>query len=145
MAKNRSNPLAYRLVTFCFWKTVSLCGFHKRRNGYIHFDIVIFSVYLCISLTLPGRRPDLPDTHLDWAKLLKVRNHVSENVIMWYSLILSKTPLRIPDSYDAKLTKMCNLWTFWPVIQLITHLAQLEKISRYSPLFLVLSFSLVLC
>ena len=30
--------------------------------------------------------------------------------------------LRIPDSYDAKITKKCNLWTFWPVIQLINHL-----------------------
>ncbi len=27
--------------------------------------------------------------------------------------------LRIPDSYDAKIAKNCNLWTFWPVIQLI--------------------------
>ncbi len=27
--------------------------------------------------------------------------------------------LRIPDSYGAKI---CNFWTFWPVIQLINHL-----------------------
>ena len=26
--------------------------------------------------------------------------------------------LRIPDSYGAKIAKNCNLWTFWPVIQL---------------------------
>ena len=24
--------------------------------------------------------------------------------------------LRIPDSYDAKIAKICNFWTFWPVI-----------------------------
>ena len=24
--------------------------------------------------------------------------------------------LRIPDSYDAKIAKVCSLWTFWPVI-----------------------------
>ena len=24
--------------------------------------------------------------------------------------------LRIPDSYDAKIAKICNLWTFWSVI-----------------------------
>ncbi len=30
--------------------------------------------------------------------------------------------LRIPDSYDAKIAKICNLWTFWPVIQSINHL-----------------------
>ncbi len=27
--------------------------------------------------------------------------------------------LRLPDSYDAKVAKICNLWTFWPVIQSI--------------------------
>ena len=27
--------------------------------------------------------------------------------------------LRIPDSYDAKIAKIYNLWTLWPVIQLI--------------------------
>ncbi len=27
--------------------------------------------------------------------------------------------LRIPDSYDAKIAKICDFWTFWPVIQLI--------------------------
>ncbi len=28
-------------------------------------------------------------------------------------------PLRIPDSYHAKVAKIYNLWTLWPVIQLI--------------------------
>ncbi len=27
--------------------------------------------------------------------------------------------LRIPDSYNAKIAKICNLWTLWPVIQLM--------------------------
>ena len=26
--------------------------------------------------------------------------------------------LRIPDNYDAKIAKICNLWTFWLVLQL---------------------------
>ncbi len=30
--------------------------------------------------------------------------------------------LRILDSYDAKIIKICNFWTFWPVIQLISPL-----------------------
>ncbi len=30
--------------------------------------------------------------------------------------------LRIPDSYDAKIAKISNLWTFWPLIQVINHL-----------------------
>ncbi len=34
--------------------------------------------------------------------------------------------LRIPDSYDAKIVKICNLWTFWPVIQLISPLFKIR-------------------
>ncbi len=30
--------------------------------------------------------------------------------------------LRIPDSYDAKIAKICNLWTLCPVIQPIHNL-----------------------
>ncbi len=30
--------------------------------------------------------------------------------------------LRIPDSYDAKIAEICNLWTFWPAIQLTNRL-----------------------
>ncbi len=30
--------------------------------------------------------------------------------------------LRILASYEAKIAKICNFWTFWPVIQLINHL-----------------------
>ncbi len=36
------------------------------------------------------------------------------------SLRHSSRYLRIPDSYDAKIAKICNCWTFWPVIQLIS-------------------------
>ncbi len=35
--------------------------------------------------------------------------------------------LRIPDSYDAKIVKICNLWTFWPVIQLICPLFKIRQ------------------
>ncbi len=31
-------------------------------------------------------------------------------------------PLRIPDSHDAKMAKICNLWRIWPVIQPINNL-----------------------
>ena len=34
--------------------------------------------------------------------------------------------LRIPDSYDAKIAKICNFWTFWPVIRLINNLFKME-------------------
>ncbi len=30
--------------------------------------------------------------------------------------------LRLPHRNDAKMAKICNLWTFWPLIQLINHL-----------------------
>ncbi len=35
--------------------------------------------------------------------------------------------LRIPDSYDANIVKICNLWTFWPVIQLISPLFKIRQ------------------
>ncbi len=37
--------------------------------------------------------------------------------ISLYRINCPHEALRIPDSYDAKI---CNLWTFWPEIQLIT-------------------------
>ncbi len=35
--------------------------------------------------------------------------------------------LRIPDSYDAKIAKFCNFWTFWPVTQLIDYLLKIRQ------------------
>ncbi len=39
--------------------------------------------------------------------------------------------LRIPDSYDAKIAKICNVWTFWPVFQLISHLFKIRQIGLF--------------
>ncbi len=48
--------------------------------------------------------------------------------------------LRLPDSYDAKIAKICNLWTFWPVIQLIKDglLIELQARTSESSKFLLL-------
>ncbi len=35
--------------------------------------------------------------------------------------------LRIPAMYEVKNSKICNFWTFWPVIQLINHLFQIRQ------------------
>ncbi len=35
--------------------------------------------------------------------------------------------LRIPNSYDAKIAEICNLWTFWPVIQLISNDGNIQR------------------
>ncbi len=35
--------------------------------------------------------------------------------------------LRIPAMYEAKNSKICNFWMFWPVIQLINHLFQIRQ------------------
>ena len=53
-------------------------------------------------------------------------------VLMWLNIAISPVflPLRIPDSYDAKIAKICNFWTFWPVIQPINHLFNIITI-RY--------------
>ena len=42
----------------------------------------------------------------------------------WYSL---SCLLRIPAMYEVKNSKICNFWTFWPVIQLINHLFRFWK------------------
>ncbi len=35
--------------------------------------------------------------------------------------------LRIADSYHAKIAKICNFWTSWPVFQLIYHLFKIRQ------------------
>ena len=37
--------------------------------------------------------------------------------------------LRIPDSYDAKIAKICYLWTLLPVIQLKDHIFEIRQTS----------------
>ncbi len=37
--------------------------------------------------------------------------------------------LRIPDSYDAKIAKICYLGTLWPVIQLKDHIFEIRQIN----------------
>ena len=37
------------------------------------------------------------------------------------------TSLRKPDSYDDKIAKICNLWTFWPVNQPIKAFCRILK------------------
>ena len=43
-----------------------------------------------------------------------------------YFLTLSPH-LRLPHRNDTKIAKICILWTFWLVIQLIYHLFQIQK------------------
>ncbi len=46
--------------------------------------------------------------------------------------------LRIPDTYEAKIAKICNFWTFQPVIQLINNLlAKLQARMSRSCQFLI--------
>ncbi len=35
--------------------------------------------------------------------------------------------LRLLDTYASKIAKICILWTFWPVIQLINHLFKIGQ------------------
>ncbi len=50
-------------------------------------------------------------------------NHANKHM----KQILPKSYLRIPDSYDAKIVKICNLWIFWAVIQLISPLFKIRQ------------------
>ena len=50
-------------------------------------------------------------------------------------IIITCIKLRIPDGYDdAKIAKICNLWTLWPVIQLINHLFKIRQ-KTFCPMF----------
>ncbi len=40
--------------------------------------------------------------------------------------------LRIPDIYDAKITEICHIQTFWPATQLINHLFKIWQITWIS-------------
>ncbi len=55
--------------------------------------------------------------HTKWHNLNLENPHPSKGMTAYMNYIL-----RIPDSYDAKIVRICNFWTFWPVIQLINHL-----------------------
>ena len=45
-------------------------------------------------------------------------------IIIFYDTLLT---LRILASYEAKIAKICNFWTFWPVVQLIEHLFKIRQ------------------
>ncbi len=38
--------------------------------------------------------------------------------------------LRLPYRNDAEIAKFCDLWTFWPVIQLINHLFKIRQFQK---------------
>ncbi len=38
-----------------------------------------------------------------------------------------KVPLRLLDTYASKIAKICDLKTFWPLIQLINHLFKIRQ------------------
>ncbi len=50
----------------------------------------------------------------------------------YYNKVTQFHHLRIPDSYDAKIVKICNLWTFWPVLQLISPLFKIRQKAQVS-------------
>ncbi len=43
----------------------------------------------------------------------------------YLDLLLKCSSLRIPDSYGAKIAKIYNFWTSWPVFQLVRHLVKI--------------------
>ncbi len=84
---------------------------------YVHFEIEAFS------MCLKGWELDLTNhiIYIHWTWVYSGQH------VLWHKL------LRIPDTYEAKIAKIGNFWTFWPVIQLIKDglLAELQtKTSR---------------
>ncbi len=47
--------------------------------------------------------------------------------IAYIAILKQSLSLRIPDSYDAKIAKICHLWTLLPVIQLNDHIYRPER------------------
>ncbi len=68
--------------------------------------------YVC----LPRLKIELIQCHL-------VRENLCKKFFRYfYPLFYRKIGLRLPHRNDAKIAKICFLWTFWLVIQLINHL-----------------------
>ncbi len=51
--------------------------------------------------------------------------------------------LRILASYEAKIAKICNFWTFWPVTKLINHLFKIRQTDMFCQILKVWSISLI--
>ena len=86
----------------------------------------IFSFYTLYSTqhTLPWQREAM------YRKLepFCLRAHLPMFDQLWNCILLSDLhDLRIPDSYDAKIAEICNIWTLGPVIQLMNHLFKIRQ------------------
>ena len=52
-------------------------------------------------------------------KLIYMMSGLMEKMRITNAVYLDSWVLRIPAMYEVKNRKICNFWTFWPVIQLI--------------------------
>ena len=41
--------------------------------------------------------------------------------------VYNKGLLGIPDTYEVKIARISDLWTFWPIIQLLSHLFKIQE------------------
>ncbi len=102
-------------------------------NGMIDAKLVFGNHLLVNQLPLDQQHKHQPPyphpKHLLWNQL-----QVSYVPGFWPQINASNenSLLRIPAMYEVKNSKICNFWTFWPVIQLINHLFQIRHAFRFA-------------
>ncbi len=92
--------------------------------GYLHKTETLSQGAKCGPTMLEDRHDECT-TVVSLVMLMSLKAlHVVDGMPLtfWYH-----NTLRLPHRNDAKITKICNLWTFWHVIQLIEHLFKIQK------------------
>ncbi len=79
--------------------------------------MLIHEIYSLFRVT--KKQPIMRMISLWFIKIITMVHHTNHSIIRCYLIsLIPQYTLRIP----AKIAKFCNIWTFWPVIQLINHL-----------------------
>ncbi len=108
---------------FLFWY-VCLCGCVCANNlnwTCAHWDELIGPLINLVCLLGSGRPADCKSVHSPMHYTGTVGLKVPHHRKLW------KAYLRLPDTYEAKIAKNGNFWTFWPVFQLIYQHYRLKR------------------
>ncbi len=105
------------------------CSFIAFPKGLIELSFLLPTIYILPSLLECGDFIHSPETKYtvhnnDSQNQIPPRQTVAKEDIMPKIYIPC---LRLPCRNEAEIAKFCNLWTFWPVIQLINHLFKIRQ------------------
>ncbi len=110
----------------CFWKSGLTYGWHWHFNFFpwkclwkilnfvyfVHGILGSFSDNFAQNSSVFHRGVQAKNTYLQSS---------------YFCILGFSWSLRIPDSYDAKIAKICNFWTSWSIFQLIKHLFKIRQ------------------